>query len=201
MKGLARVLFRQRIKLDDYLIDGIDILRKLVELLLNLERGEAEQTNGMLDLELLFEDSIEHFLQSLDKKFYLPFYWDDMYEVYTNLKKIFVALQAFATEKRIYNARFSFTRFLELEDRILDNVRCFFQEYMGNRKYAGELLKNNQHELKDIVRLYYQGIVSISREQLQSHVTSRLLEHFLEINALNTRVHDLLQKILIGTNL
>ena len=201
MKGLARVLFRQRIKLDDYLIDGIDILRKLVELLLNLERGEAEQTNGMLDLELLFEDSIEHFLQSLDKKFYLPFYWEDMYEVYTSLNKIFATLQAFATEKRIYNARFSFTRFLELEDRILDNVRCFFQEYMGNRKYAGELLKNNQHELKDFVRLYYQGIVSISREQLQSHVTSRLLEHFLEINALNTRVHDLLQKILIGTNL
>jgi len=83
----------------------------------------------------------------------------------------------------------------------LDNVKCFFQEYLTNRKYSEELLKNNQHELKNFVRLYYHGIASISQEQVQSHITSRLLESFLEINTVNNTIQDLLQKILIGTNL
>ena len=83
----------------------------------------------------------------------------------------------------------------------MENVLEFFREYISNRKYAGELLKNNQHELKNFVRLYYQGIASISREQSQSHITSRLLEICLEINTVNSAIQDLLQKILIGTNL
>ena len=202
MKNLGSMLFRQRIKLDDYIITGIDILRKLVHLQLISKQGaDSEQSDEILDLELQFEDSFACFLQSLDKKYYLPFYWEDMYEVYSNLKKIVAILQTYSTEKRIYKVRFSFSHFLELEDRILENVVEFFREYLGNRKYTGELLKNNQHELKNFVRLYYQGIASISREQAQSHITSRLLEILLEINAVNSTIQDLLQKILIGTNL
>ncbi len=203
MRSWGKVLFRQRIKLDEYLIAGIDILRKLVQLLLipKQDSPDSEQTDGILDLELLFEDSFALFLQCLDKKFYLPFYWEDMFEVYSNLKKIFATLQAYYAEKRIYKARFSFYHFLELEGRVLENVKCFFQEYLTNRKYSKELLKNNQHELKNFVRLYYYGIASISQEQAQPHITSRLLELFLEINTVNNTIQDLLQKILIGTNL
>lgn len=203
MKNITSVLFRQRIKLDDYVITGIDILHKLVQLLLisRQEDTDSDQTDEILDLELQFEDSFDCFLQSLDKKYYLPFYWEDMYEVYSNLKKILAILQTYYTEKRIYKVRFSFSHFLELEDRILENAIEFFQEYLHNRKYAGELLKNNQHELKNFVRLYYQGIASISREQAPSHITSRLLEVFLDINAVNNTIQDLLLKILVGTNL
>lgn len=202
MKSLGSVLFRQRIKLDDYIITGIDILRKLVHLLLiSKQSTDSEQSDETVELELQFEDSFGCFLQSLDKKYYLPFYWKDMYEVYSNLKKIVAILQTYATEKRIYKVRFSCSHFFELEDRILENVTEFFREYLGNRKYAGELLKNNRHELKNFIRLYYQGIASISREQAQSHITSRLLEIFLEINTVNSAIQDLLQKILIGTNL
>jgi hypothetical protein len=203
MKNLGKVLFRQRIKLDEYLIAGIDILQKLVQLLsiANQDGSDSEQTDGILDLDLLFEDSFALFLQSLDKKYYLPFYWEDMFEVYSNLKKIFAILQTYHAEKRIYKAHFSFCHFLELEGRVLNNVKCFFQEYLTNRKYSEELLKNNQHELKNFVRLYYHGIASISQEQVQSHITSRLLESFLEINTVNNTIQDLLQKILIGTNL
>jgi hypothetical protein len=202
MKSLGSVLFRQRIKLDDYLISGIDILRKLVRLQLTSEQGtDSEQSDEIIDLELQFEDGFACFLQSLDKKYYLPFYWEDMYAVDANLKKIVAILQTFSTEKRIYKVHFSFSHFFELEDRILENVAEFFLEYLGNRKYAGELLKNNQHELKNFVRFYYQGIASISRGQAKSHITSRLLEIFLEINTVNSTIQDLLQKILIGTNL
>jgi hypothetical protein len=202
MKNLGSMLFRQRIKLDDYIIAGIDILRKIVHLLSNCEPGtDSEQSDEILDLDLQFEDNFAQFLQSLDKKYYLPFYWEDVYEVYSNLKKIVAILQTYSTEKRIYKNRISFLHFFELEDRILENVLEFFREYLSNRKYACELLKNNQHELKNFVRLYYQGIASISREQAQSHITSRLLEIFLEINTVNSAIQDLLQKILIGTNL
>ena len=202
MKKLGSVLFRQRIKLDDFIITGIDIVRKLVRLLLISEPGtDAGQSDEIMDLDLQFEDSFTCFLQSLDKKYYLPFYWEDMFEVYSNLKKIVAILQTYSTEKRIYKIRFSFSHFFELEERILENVLEFFREYLSNRKYAAELLKNNQHELKNFVRLYYQGIASISREQAQSHITSRLLEILLEINTVNSAVQDILQKILIGTNL
>ena len=203
MKNLGRVLFRQRIKLDEYLIAGLAILQDLVQLPLNSKQdtSDAEQTDRMLDLELLFEDSFALFLQSLDKKYYLPFYWEDMFAVYSNLKKIFAILQTYNAEKGIYQVRFSFDHFLELEGRVLENVKCFFQEYLTNRKYSEELLKNNQHELKNFVRLYYQGIASISQEQAQSHILSRLLELFLEINTVNNTLQDLLQKILIGINL
>jgi len=63
------------------------------------------------------------------------------------------------------------------------------------------LLKNNQHELKNFTRLYYHGIASIAQEGEQPHITSRLLELFLEINTVNSTIQDLLQKILIETNL
>jgi hypothetical protein len=203
MKNLGRVLFRQRIKLDDYLIAGIEVLQKLLQMLLVCEPGspDTEQTEAMLDLQLQLEDGYSLFLRSLDKKYYLPFYWEYMFEVYSNLKKIFAILQTYSTEKRIYHSRFSFSHFLELEDRVLGNVRCFIGEYLKNRKYAEELLKNNCHELQNFIRLYYHGIASIGRKEAQSHFTSRLLEILLEINAVNNTIQDLLQKILIGTNL
>lgn len=203
MKSLGKVLFRQRIKLDEYLIAGIDILQDLVQLLLTTKQGsqDPDQTDRTLDLEVSFEDSFALFLKSLDKKYYLPFYWENIFEVYSNLKKIFSVLHTYYTERRIYKARFSFNHFLELEGRALDNVKCFFQEYLTNRKYSEELLKNNQHELKNFTRLYYHGIASIAQEREQSHFTSRLLELFLEINAVNSTIQDLLQKILIETNL
>ncbi|UCF96331.1 MAG: hypothetical protein JSV89_14270 [Spirochaetaceae bacterium] len=203
MKNLVKVWFRQRIKLDEYLIAGIDVLQKFVHLLLTNEQEGTycEQAEGILDLELMMEDGYELFLQSLDKRYYLPFYWEDMFEIYSNLKKIFAILQAYSTEKRIYKPHFSFSHFFELEYRVLENMRSFFQEYLTNRKYAEELLKNNLHELKNFARLYYHGIASIGREQGQSHITSRLLEVLLEINTVNNTIQDLLQKILIGTNL
>ncbi len=37
MKNLVKVWFRQRIKLDEYLIAGIDVLQKFVHLLLTNE--------------------------------------------------------------------------------------------------------------------------------------------------------------------
>jgi len=203
MKSLAKVLFRQRIKLDEYLIAGIDILQDLVQLLVTTKQGsqDPDQTDRMLDLEVSFEDSFALFLRSLDKKYYLPFYWENIFEVYSNLKKIFSILHTYYAERRIYKTRFSSNHFLELEGRVLENVKCFFQEYLSNRKYSEELLKNNQHELKNFTRLYYHGIASIAQEGEQSHITSRLLELFLEINTVNNTIQDLLQKILIETNL
>jgi len=203
MKNLGKVLFRQRIKLDEYLLAGVEVLHKFLRILLCSEPGssDTEQTEAMLDLQLQLEDGYALFLRSLDKKYYLPFYWEDMFEVYSNLKKIFALLQTYSTEKRIYKSSFSFSHFLELEARVLENIKCFIGEYVRNRKYAGELLKNNQYELQNFVRLYYHGIASISRDQARSHLTSRLLEVLLEINAVNNVIQDLLQKILIGTNL
>ena len=203
MKNLGKVLFRQRIKLDDYLIAGIEVLQKFLQSLLGSEPGssDTEQTEAMLDLQLQLEDGYALFLRSLDKKYYLPFYWEDMFEVYSNLKKVFATLQTYSTEKRIYQSHYPFSHFFELEDRVLGNVSCFIGEYLSNRKYAEELLKNNQHELQNFVRLYYHGIASINREAAQSHFTLRLLEILLEINTVNNTIQDLLQKILIGTNL
>ena len=203
MKNLSRVLFRQRIKLDDYLTAGIDVLHDLLQMLLfsHTDGDDPEQMEGILDLQLMLEEGYEHFLQSLDKKYYLPFYWEEMFEVYSNLKKIFAVLQTYATEKRIYHSRKKFNHFLELEERILENVKSFIREYLSNRKYAEELLKNNRHELQNFTRLYYHGIASISRKDAQSYATSRLLEILLEINNINNIIQDLLQKILIGTSL
>ena len=203
MKNLSRVLFRQRIKLDDYLTAGIDVLHDLLQMLLfsHTDGADPEQMEGILDLQLMLEEGYEHFLQSLDKKYYLPFYWEEMFEVYSNLKKIFAVLQTYATEKRIYHSRKKFNHFLELEERILENVKSFIREYLSNRKYAEELLKNNRHELQNFTRLYYHGIASISRDDAQSYATSRLLEILLEINNINNTIQDLLQKILIGTSL
>ena len=203
MKNLGRVLFRQRIKLDDYLVGGMDVLREFLQMLLfsNTDGADPEQMEGILDLQLMLEDGYEHFLQSLDKKYYLPFYWEEMFEVYSNLKKIFAVLQTYATEKRIYQSRDKFAHFLELEERVLENIKSFIREYLSNRKYAEELLKNNRHELQNFTRLYYHGIASISRDDAQSYATSRLLEILLEINNINNTIQDLLQKILIGTSL
>jgi len=68
MKNLGRVLFRQRIKLDDYLIAGIEVLQKLLQMLLVCEPGspDTEQTEAMLDLQLQLEDGYSLFLRSLE---------------------------------------------------------------------------------------------------------------------------------------
>ncbi len=203
MKSLVKVLFRQRIKLEEYLFAGIKVLQELVEMLLTTKQDgqDHDHADRMLDLEVTFEDSFSLFLESLDKKYYLPFYWEDIYEVYTNLGKIFATLHVYYTEQRIFKTRFSFNHFLEMEGRVLENMKYYLKEYMSNRKYSQELLKNNQHELKNFSRLYYHGIASISEEGERSHVTLRLLELFLKINTVNATIQSLLQKILIETNL
>jgi len=203
MKSLGKMLFRQRTKLEEYLIAGIDILQNLVRLLSAAKQDsqDPDLTDRVLDLEVGFDDSYAFFLRSLDKKYCLPFYWEDIFEVYSNLKKIFSGLHTYYAERRIYQAPFSFDRFLELEGLVMENTKCFFQEYLTNRKYSKELLKNNQHELKNFNRLYYHGIASIGQARERLYIISRILKLFLEINTVNSSIQDLLQKILIETNL
>lgn len=203
MKSFAKVLFRQRIKLEEYLIGGLGVILEFLKLLAASGRNGRgpDSADEVLGLEVAFQDRFTLFLDVLEQKYSLPFHWEDIFEVYTSLRKIFAILLSYYAERRIFKPKLTFSHFFEAEARILENLKCFLQEYLSNRKYCQELLRNNHHELKDFNQLYYQGIASMAREEARSPATLQILQQLRQINTVNASIQDLLHKILVGTNL
>lgn len=200
MKGLGETLFRKRIRMEVHLQTGTEAILRLLAIL-QAQSGLADlsrQSSGVLEMEAEFEERYVGFLESLDRKPALPSCWEDLFEIYSSLKRIFYLIVDYFNKVQIFDCPHNFKPLLQQEARLLQNVRSFFETYRSNHRYADELLKNYQHEVKELSRIHLQGVIAASREQNGFAATLRVMEVFEQLKDVNRTTHDLMRKVLIG---
>jgi hypothetical protein len=183
--------------------DCIDVTLKLLETFLS--RSNHTQLNK--DFDQVCEIETEHeklcasIVADIDRKYSLPFYWEDIYDVFLELKKIFSLFIVYFNKACVFKNPQSFSRFFQIEKNILLNTHTFFSQYQKKRLFVMELLKNNRFEIKDFSKTYFNavtGIVNMGKETLTG---MNILTLFERMNEVNENLQDLMQKIFIDTNL
>jgi signal transduction histidine kinase len=200
VKTLGALLSRRKAAPDKWLDASLDGVLELVEVLKS-RPVEMPGDDRLIELEAAFEGSCEAFLDGAAAKPALPFYWEELFAASTGIRRLFQLLLSYAALSRMLPTRRSFRPFLEVQGRLLANVREFLRECLGNRKYSRELLRSNQHELKELRRLCLQGIASIGGEGQNAQQALRLLGLFNELAAADAALLDCLEKVYIATSL
>lgn len=200
MKTLGALLARRKATPEKWLDDGLDVALQLVELV-RFPHRELPEDERLVDLEAAFETRCEVFLDGAAEKECLPFYWEELFAACTGVRRLFRLLLSYPALSRAMPTRRTYHPFLEVQGRLLQNVRDFLREFLGNRKYSRELLRSNQHELKDLRRLCLQGIASIGGEGQNAQHALRLLDLFNELAGANAALLDCLERLYIATSL
>jgi hypothetical protein len=207
MGALTDVLFRKRARLEIRLIGGVDGIFRLMDVL--LEEAAAGAPSGapaapmgrVLEIEAEFEQQYDAFLESIDRRHNLPFYWTDLFEVYSGLKGIFSLLIDYCIKRQIFQSRYSFRALLQQESGLLRNARSFLEEHLANREYAAELLESYHLQVKEFSRIHFQNVASLGSGANGTAGDMKILEIFERMNQLNRAVLDRLQKVFAGAGL
>lgn len=198
---LVSRLSRRRAAPETWLDAGLEVALQLIDTLKARTASERQGQDRLVELEAAFQSRCEAFLDQAADRASLPFYWQELFASCTGLRRVFQILLSYAALSGLMPTRRSFRPHLEGQGRLLENVREFFREFLANRKYARELLRSNQHELKDLRRLCLQGIASIAAEGQSAQQALRLLGLFNELASADAALVDCLEKVYIATSL
>jgi len=152
----------------------------------------------VLGLEVDFENAFQEFNDQLKNRFYVPFYWEDLYSIGVCLRKIFNLLIMYYNKALIYRNEISYRVLLKTHLELFDNTKSFLREYLKNRKYSQELLKNNRHLLKSYLRSYFELVNSRLQDTHSFERFYEIRELFEKMITEHENINNLLNKILIG---
>ncbi len=194
---------KKRIELEKGVIDVITELQQFVKILLKSEDCDTLQRNfnRIIEIEADFESSVHMFNERLVNRYNLPFYWQDIYEVVQYMEKLNNHLHIYFNKCIVYKNTVSYAVLLTVENSILDNIKSFMNDYLKNRKYISELLKNNRYELKNFIREYIQVVNATMFDAFSHKSIYEIGEVFERIHDENENIHSLLNKIFISVNL
>jgi hypothetical protein len=203
MKLVLKEAFKRKQTMEARIHACIGVTRKLLDLFVS--KPGHEQLAGAFDAVCALESEQEElcatFVEDIDRKYSLPFYWEDIYAVFLDLKKLFVLLVAYFNKSCIFKSPKSFSQFFQIETNILLNVHAFFSEYRKKRLYVAELLKNNNFEIKNFSKAYFSAVTGIINLGQESLTGMNILALFERMNEINENLQDTLKKIYIDTNL
>ncbi len=199
MKALIASFLKKRIRIEEKVKEETEIVLKLIDYLIKMRKYEKTETElaSILEIEAEMENHYESFLQSIDKRCYLPFYWEEIYDLYMKIKKVFSSLLLYFNRRHILEDTQVFNTFLTTETKVMNNIGLFFDEYISNRKYVQELLRNNGTLIKQLSHMHLQIISNTIFESEDSLLKYRLVEVLENIAVTNHSIQDLLNKILL----
>jgi len=199
VKALIASFLKKRIRIEERLKEEIEIVLKLIDYLIKMRKNEKAENKlaSVLEIEAEMENHYDSFLQSIDKKYYLPFYWEEIYDLYMKIKKVFSSLLLYFNRRHILEDTQIFDTFLTTEIKVLNNISLFFDEYISNRKYVQELLKNNGILIKQLSHMHLQIISNTIFESRDSLLKYRLVEVLENIAVTDRSIQDLLNKIFL----
>jgi len=203
MKTVLKGMFKRKLTLDARIHDCIALSLKLLDLFLSKPGHEqlAGEFDSVCALETEQENLCETFVEDIDRKYSLPFYWEDIYSVFLDLKKLFSLLIVYYNKTCIFKNPKSFSRFFQIQRNILLNAAAFFSEYRNKRLYVAEVLKNNNFEMKNFSKAYFNAVTGIINFGEESMTCMNILTLFERINEINENLQDSMKKIYIDTNL
>jgi len=178
----------------------LEVLYRYTTVLLSVnDYKELEKKFDMvLGLEVDFENAFQEFTDQLKNRFYVPFYWEDLYSIGACLRKIFNLLIMYYNKALIYRNEISYRVLLKTHLELFDNTKSFLREYLKNRKYSQELLKNNRHLLKSYLRSYFELVNSRLQDTHSFERFYEIRELFEKMITEHENINNLLNKILIG---
>ncbi len=194
---------KKRLELEKGVIDVTTELQQFVKILLESEDFGTLQRNfnRIIEIEADFENSVCLFNERLVNRYNLPFYWQDIYAVVQCMEKLNNHLHIYFNKCIVYKNTVSYEALLTVEHSILDHIKSFMNDYLKNRKYISELLKNNRYELKNFIREYIQVVNATMFDAFSHRGVYETGEVFERIHDENENIHSLLNKIFISVNL
>ena len=200
---LMKRFSRRKIDVERHVIGCIDAFIQLIEIYMRSEGYEdlEKNINDIIEIGTEFEKNILSLHEQLEYKFYLPFYWQDIYLITTYLEKMNSLLQMYYNKSIIYKSTDSYKGLFTQEIKILENVKSFFSEFLNNRMYVKEILKNNSYEIKEFSQSIYKVLSRNSKELFLDRTISEIIEVFEMINFENENINNVIKKIFIETNL
>ena len=193
-------MFRKKSISDIAVVEGVEIVKSMVNAM-DSEPGDTDcfiVANRILEIENRFENYERTFLKSIEG--IRPVCLEEFWKINRAFKNL---VQKFATifnKNQVFKNKESYEIFYDYEKKFLDNVTSFFTDYLDNRKYVYEILRNNQLELKNFMNIYFSRMNSVSCDNVVK-VESRIkiLEIFEEINQTNEKIQNSMNKIYVAT--
>jgi hypothetical protein len=158
----------------------------------------GKKLDQVLGLEVDFESAFQEFNDQLRNRFYVPFYWEDLYSIGLCLRKIFNFLIMYYNKTLIYRNEISCKVLLKAQHELFDNTKSFLREFLKNRKYARELLKNNRYQIKSYMRSYFSLLNFRLQDTHSFDGFYEIRELFEKIIVEHENINNLMNKILIG---
>ncbi len=182
--------------------EGLEIVRSIVDVM-DKENEASDKfitANRILELENKFENYERSFLNTVERRQCLPVCWEEIWKINRALKELVNHFSMIFNKEQIFRNNDSYSVFYDYQKKFLDNAKSFFTDYLKNRKYVYEILLNNQLELKNFMKIYFSRINTVSSDNIAA-VESRLkiLEIFEQINEINDRIQNSLNKIYVAT--
>jgi len=197
-------IFRKKNIREMTVTEGIEIVRSIVDVM-DSESASSDNfitANRILELENKFDSYEKSFLKTVDAGQCLPACWEEIWKINKSLKELVTQFSKIFNKEQIFKNSDSYAVFYDYQKRFLDNLKSFFTDYLKNRKYVYEILLNNQLELKNFMKIYFSRINTVSSDNAAA-VESRLkiLEIFEQINEINDRIQNSLNKIYVMTGI
>ncbi|HPG30246.1 MAG TPA: hypothetical protein PKY81_03825 [bacterium] len=189
---------KNNINIENELKSECELIKRLLEELKKSESNTAQKLNLAAEIEIEYSkinnSAGEYFL----KNKYLPFYWQDLYNINFRLKNIFdSAAYCINIQKFSPNV----IKLLEIEICVLNNFINFFNEYLKNPKYSREVLINNRFLFKQFKSSYSE---SISKEKIDSFEKVLMFSDYFHnlkiVSEQNEMINLNMNKILVSTN-
>jgi hypothetical protein len=193
-------MFRKKSVSDIAVAEGVEIVKSMVDVM-DREPGDTDSfivANRILEIENRFENYERTFLNSIEGM--RPVCMEEFWKINRALKGL---VQQFATifnKNQVFKNKESYKIFYDYQKKFLDNVTSFFTDYLNNRKYVYEVLRNNQLELKNFMNIYFSRMNTVSCENV-AKIESRMkiLEIFEDINQTNEKIQNSMNKIYVAT--
>ena len=203
-KKMFNNIFRKKSDLEKSVTESIDIVLSVIGI---MEKSSNDTdpfitANKIYDYETAMENQTKKIVEIINKKHYLPLCWNELLLVSDYTRNLLNQIVMVFNKIQIYKNEDSYVSFYEHEKKILLNIANFINEYSVNRKYAYQIMVNNQYAMKEFMKTYFSRLNTIYGER-SGDPGSRMniLELFEQINSSNEEIQGVLGKIYIGANL
>ncbi len=203
MKIGIKSMVKKRNEIEKAIIEEINYIKKLIQKVASDEGSIniAEEINLVIAIESELEKNYQHFLKVIEQEYVTPFYWEELFDLYTGVKKIFSLLVLFINKSNIMGEPLNFSSFFVIQQQVMNNIQEFLSEYSSNRKYVTELLKNNEYEIKELLKNYLEIVAKNLIEKENYGIKLKAIDVLENIVETDEKIQDILKKIMIASRL
>ncbi len=193
----------KRLEFETYIHKEIELIKKSIEILLNNKTFHDLESalNDMENIDKNFSELICDLNKDCESNLRKPFYWTNIYSLCHEFQVLFSILNMFYHQEKIYKMIPSYQSLFHSQLLILKNINNFIDEFIRNRKYISELLKNNENEIKNFSRIHLSSMEKSHMSENSSREKFELLRTLAILNNKNKEIQIILNEIFISSHM